>query len=204
MTRLQILSDLHLEVARMPEPRLAPGVDVVVVAGDVVPGAERGFAWLRRRFGPDVPIVTVAGNHEFYGRGVDHEIEAARRLAPRHGITFLQDDSATVGNLRFAGATLWTDYELYDDARGAMRRASHVMNDHRRITAFPPDAARARHRTSRAFLERTPCDVVVTHHLPSARSVHLRGPAPTLPWLLRRDAGARPPRGSRRRAAPAR
>jgi hypothetical protein len=78
----------------------------------------------------------------------------------------------------FAGATLWTDFELFGDQSCAMRVAGDRMNDFRKIRTahyadrFRPQHARARHMASRAFLEtemRTPRDgplVVVTHHAP--------------------------------------
>lgn len=172
--RFQILSDLHADVVRIAPPRLAPKVDVVVVAGDVAAGVDRGFSYLRRHLGPDVPILAVAGNHEFYGGAVDERLAEARAAAPRHGITFLEDEVATVAGVRFAGTTLWTDYAIYGDERTAMRVASAFLNDHSAIRGFPPSAARARHHAARAFLARTRCDVVVSHHLPSHRSVSAR------------------------------
>lgn len=144
----------------------------MVVAGDVMQGVVRGFAYLRGNLGPDVAVVMVAGNHEHYRSSIDAELAAARAAAPRFGITFLEDEVATVAGLTFAGATLWTDYEIYGDPESAKRAASVFLNDHSAIRGFPPTAARARHDASRAFLDRTSCDVVVTHHLPSHRSVH--------------------------------
>lgn len=45
-------------------PSLAPGVDAVIVAGDVGAGGDRGLAYLRRHLGPSVPVVFVMGNRE--------------------------------------------------------------------------------------------------------------------------------------------
>jgi predicted phosphodiesterase len=46
--RLQIFSDVHADVRPSRQIEIAPGVDAVVVAGDVCEGAEKGFAWLRQ------------------------------------------------------------------------------------------------------------------------------------------------------------
>ena len=51
-----------------------------MVAGDLVPRAERGVRWLLERF-PDNAVIFFAGNHEAYGcderRTVEKAIQAA-------------------------------------------------------------------------------------------------------------------------------
>ena len=115
MARLQILSDQHADVVLVAPPRLATGVDVVVVAGDVMAGFDLGFAYLRRHLGREVPIVMVAGNHEFHGAAVDGRLPEAHDAASHHGVIFLENDVATVAGTLFAGGTLWTDYALHSD-----------------------------------------------------------------------------------------
>ena len=65
--KLQLASDLHLEfLQRFPGERLitpAPNADVLILAGDISNGTDAiGLfdSW-------PVPVVYVAGNHEFYG-----------------------------------------------------------------------------------------------------------------------------------------
>ena len=165
--------------------RLAPGADVVVVAGDTCEGCEKGFALLRRAIPAPTPIVAVAGNHEFYKSCLPDELVRARVAAAGHGITFLDDDEVVIGGVRFLGATLWTDYALDGEAWRplAMAAARAAMNDHRRIAMskdpwrrFRPEDALALHRASRRFLGEVLAvpfagpTVVVTHHAPSPRS----------------------------------
>jgi hypothetical protein len=90
----------------------------------------------------------------------------------------LQNEAIRLGNVTFAGATLWTDFDLFDDQRRAMAVAADKMNDFRKIRVsryrdrFRPQHALARHMESRAFLEtemrktRGGPLVVVTHHVP--------------------------------------
>ena len=61
--KLQILSDLHLETEAFdPEP--AAGAELLVLAGDI----DSTWAGLQRFAGWPVPMLMVAGNHEFDGR----------------------------------------------------------------------------------------------------------------------------------------
>jgi predicted phosphodiesterase len=182
--RLQIFSDFHFDVTRAQAPRVVPGVDAVIVAGDVCEGIPRGFQWLRDHLGPDVPIVFVAGNHEYFGRSLAAEQAAGAAAARKLGITFLEGQEARFGRVRFIGATLWADFDLFgEEARAdAMKAAEAFMVDHRQIArtdgrAFLATDARAAHIAARQILvERLaePHDgptVVVTHHAPHKQSL---------------------------------
>jgi Icc-related predicted phosphoesterase len=188
--RLQVFSDLHADVRPPRRIEVAPGVDAVVVAGDTCEGAERGFALLRQIVPMQIPIISVMGNHEYYRRCLPDELAEARRSAPHYGVHLLENDAIVVGGVRFIGATLWTDYAIFGEAKveRAMNVARDGLNDHRRIAwtkqpawrRFRPDEALLLHRQSRAFVEtalKTPftgSTVVVTHHAPHPGSLHPR------------------------------
>ena len=177
---LWIVSDLHLELTRgwdLPSGDARPRFDAMIIAGDLVPRMERGIAWLLERV-PDRPVLYVAGNHEGYGCDVDRTVEKAKRAAEGSKVVVLQNETIRLGSVTFAGATLWTDFDLFGDQWRAMRVAGDRMNDFRKIRTaryagrFRPQHARARHIQSRAFLEtemrkrRGGPLVVVTHHAP--------------------------------------
>jgi Icc-related predicted phosphoesterase len=189
--RIQILSDLHVDAGGLHRPQLVAGVDVLVVAGDVCAGIETGFTVLRHHVPAVTPIVMVAGNHEFYGFGLASELARARAGAAAHNIHFLENAAVVIGGVRFVGATLWTDYELFGLANrnNCMQAAQMGLNDHRLIglttggsndRRFAPLDALALHQQSRAYLDQTlaePHDgptVVVTHHAPHEKSVAMR------------------------------
>lgn len=113
--RLQIFSDLHVDVAPPHPIAVAAGVDAVIVAGDVCQGAEPAFAWLRRIVPLQIPIVMTLGNHEFYRRCWPEEVAIARAQAPLYGVHLLEDAVVALGGARFIGATLWTDYALFGE-----------------------------------------------------------------------------------------
>lgn len=72
--KLWILSDLHLEYDEHFVPTI-PDADVCVVAGDVTQGCGNAIRWLDKMIAPAMPVVYVAGNHEFYRDSVMEGIE---------------------------------------------------------------------------------------------------------------------------------
>ena len=185
LMRIQVLSDLHCDAAPCTMPYPVPGVDAVVVAGDTCSGTEKCFAYLRAAFPAPLPLFIVLGNREFHGRAVVNELRRARSIAPAYQITLLEDRTVVVGDVRFVGATLWTDYRLNgEERREAAISADADRGDFARIAivdrprrAFTPLDAVARHDASSAYIAQTlaePFDgatVVVTHHAPSACSL---------------------------------
>lgn len=182
--RLRILSDLHLEFG--PLTLSAGDEDLVVLAGDIDNGA-RAVGWAAETF--RVPVIYVAGNHEFYGHRFSEVVPALRRAAHGSGVCVLEDEAVVRCGVRFIGATLWTDLALYGDPAGAAVAVEATLADYRLIHAFgtaseaaaplPLRAAdtAARFARSRAALVAAleqpfpGKTVVVTHHLPSPRSI---------------------------------
>ena len=109
--RIQVLSDLHLEYGGEIPP-LAPGAEVVVLAGDLAPAKHRAIRFPAEVWAGAEHILYVPGNHEFHGS----DIEEARRLLALDcadcGVTLLDTAAVTIGHVRFIGATLWTDFRL--------------------------------------------------------------------------------------------
>jgi predicted phosphodiesterase len=177
--RIWPLSDLHIETVRgwdLPRPEHRPAYDVLVCAGDLMPGAARGIRWLAERVN-DKPVVVIAGNHEFFGRDLDREIEKAQEAAAGTNVIFLQNQTAIVSGVLFVGATGWTDFELYGTPDVSMAEAQNGLNDYRKIRVnryterLRPRHTRDRHCETMAFIESSlracPSDlkrVVVTHH----------------------------------------
>jgi predicted phosphodiesterase len=185
--KIQLASDLHLEfLQKWPGERLiAPvhGVDVLVLAGDIANGVQvcKLFSdW-------PVPVLYVAGNHEMYDHPIIGMREKLRRECKEVGIVFMDNDTVTIGGVRFLGATLWTDYRLPRLNRTQsqlMEVAGSRLNDHflirsGRHTFTPADALRT-HEKSRTWLEAQldkPFNgktVVITHHGCHPLSVHPR------------------------------
>jgi hypothetical protein len=185
--RLQILSDLHLETEAF-EPAPAAGAELLVLAGDV----DSSWAGLERFRGWPVPVLFVAGNHEFDGRELDEAWPALRERCEALGFTLLERQSvvrrgADGRRIRFVGTTRWCDFNLFGDPRNerVLRAAGYFMRVQRSTRhgrPFDVHAVREEALACRdwlaAELARAPADwdatVAITHFGPSLRSADPR------------------------------
>jgi len=179
--KLHIVSDIHLEFGKLKYT--PPDCDVVIVAGDTRPGVA-GLIWAAETFGSSMgmPVIYIAGNHEYWGkRRLHHHTEKMRKKAEDLGILFLQNDEVIIDGTRFLGCTLWTDLNLMGDQPLALVRAMTDTMDYQQIKfdikqRLMPFHTLAEHEESLEFLTEslnTPFDgktVVVTHHAPSELS----------------------------------
>ncbi len=186
--KLQLLSDLHLETETF-DPVPAPGADLLVLAGDIDATWE-GYA---RFAGWPVPVLVVAGNHEYDDRELRRVPDDLRALCARHGLQLLHRQATVVTSasglrVRVLGATRWSDFDLFGAAQRprAERAAAYFL----RLMAAtregrPLDAAgvRAEGLACRAWLEgelQRPAGrdwdrtLVITHFAPSLRSADPR------------------------------
>ncbi len=185
--KLQLLSDLHLETEAF-EPQPAPGAELLVLAGDI----DAGWTGLERFAGWPVPVIFVAGNHEFDGRELDEGWPALRAKVEGFGWTMLECQSVVLVDrdgqrVRFVGTVRWTDFDLFgaDRKPQAMRAAAYFMRLMKATRrGLPFDAAAVRDEALRcreglsAELQRPRADwdktVVITHFAPSLRSADRR------------------------------
>lgn len=193
--KIQILSDTHNECCRESYVPAQIDADVVVLAGDIG-RPEQSFPWAAEHF-KGKRIVMVAGNHDAWGCEWHALVKKMRALGERHAIDFLENDAVVIDGVRFVGASLFTDLQLFgaEHYRAALVQARHSMPDFKRIKLAythpalkffglsrlltPEDSANL-HRLSRDYIKECldePFDgplVVVTHHAPSFQSVEKR------------------------------
>ena len=175
--RIRIYSDLHLE--REPFSPPASDADLVVLAGDIANGAA-GIGWAKATF--RVPVLYLAGNHEYYD-GEFESVQRAMRAAAGGAVELLDCSGAVIGGVRFLGCTLWTDYSLTPpDERAAVIEDSRKLNpDYQKIrigsrAMLPEDAIAlcSRHRSWLAAELARPfpgATVTITHFAPHPRSI---------------------------------
>ncbi|WP_076592148.1 metallophosphoesterase family protein [Herminiimonas arsenitoxidans] len=189
--RLLILSDLHHELWRERAPVIdisASRPDAVILAGDINTGA-KAVEWAACTF-PKIPVLYIHGNHESYGKNleeVQNEIELACYAAGN--IHFLNCGEYVFRDVRFLGATMWTDFRLFgdDDRQAAMREAEAVMVDYKRIRLANKGYRKLRagdtaqfHSLHKSWLRTKLAEsfpgktVVITHMAPSILSVSER------------------------------
>lgn len=180
--KLLVLSDLHLEF----EPLTPPAVeaDVIVLPGDIWT-KDNGIYWARETW-PDKPIIYVAGNHEYYRTERNAMLKTLRTSARETDVHFLENDEVMLDGVRFLGCTLWTDFLLFGWKKrlDCMQDGWENLNDFKLIhegqERFMPEDAIRLFKESKTWLSAKLSEkhdgstVVVTHHLPSMKSVSAR------------------------------
>ena len=185
--RIQLLSDLHLETESFT-PTPAADAELLVLAGDI----DSSWAGLELFRGWPVPVIFVAGNHEFDEREITQTWPALRERCTQLGIRLLECETLVLTDaagqrIRFVATTRWCDFDLFGVAQRerAMRAASYFMKIMRATRhGAPLDAAAVREEALvcgawlRAELERPKgswdVTVVITHFAPSLRSADPR------------------------------
>jgi Icc-related predicted phosphoesterase len=161
-----VCADLHCEFhpdgGRELIARILPDADIAVVAGDlaVAGGLRSALGLLAERYRH---VIYVAGNHDYYHSSLE-EVEHLRKTLGLRNVYWLEDEVAGIGGVRFVGCTLWFGHHRADmeaeisdfDVISGIRQWVHQKN-----------------ARSLAFLRSnvTRDSVVVTHHLPSTRSI---------------------------------
>jgi Icc-related predicted phosphoesterase len=177
--KIQLLSDLHIECAPY-KFRVEPSVDVLVLAGDISHfGKMEKILTALAGAHPSLQIVYILGNHEFYGETLSEVTVAAKALRIPN-VHILVNSTVEIGGVVFIGSTLWSDIDMKVEAE-----VTAYMNDYRVIYAsedrlVTPTDTVAEFKRNCAFLaEQLEANagkrvVVVTHHLPTFKSIHPR------------------------------
>jgi predicted phosphodiesterase len=188
--KIHIISDLHLEFSGYDVQALE--ADVIILGGDIGTGM-RGIQWAAQLLRTtEAHIVYVAGNHEFYRQDINTLRDAMRKYcsAPegwsgdssQHRLHFLDNSEAVIKGVRVLGCTLWSDFNMFGTPEKSMEDARRGLNDFHLIRhhnhMFKPFDATKLHVESVAWLtwklmseQFDGKTVVVTHHLPSMKSV---------------------------------
>ncbi|UXH78606.1 metallophosphoesterase [Roseateles amylovorans] len=202
--RLQLISDLHLERQTDFTSTAVPGVDLLVLAGDVG-SYQAGSRLVTDDFGlgrfsplrPDAAwsrVLYVPGNHEFDGLEYTPTYDRLRRTCEELGIEWLDREVIVIDGVRFVGTTLWSDFDALAvglptltqqlAARDkAFRAANYYLRKYSTLRNGQPMLAedlRALALDCQDWLRRTletPFDgktAVVSHFAPSLRSADPR------------------------------
>jgi predicted phosphodiesterase len=171
--RIQVLSDLHIEVhadrgdsfVRSLDPT---GVDVLVLAGDIAAGEIIPEVLTRfcRRY-ENAKVLYVHGNHEFFGSNRDRVVQWTRTAEVENvNLTWLDNSLTEIDGQRFLGTPLWFS------SNPETQRLKGNIGDFEHIRGYEAWVYEENAHALR-FLnqELQEGDVVITHHLPHDRSI---------------------------------
>lgn len=184
---LLIMSDLHFEwdkattdYSKLINKKVA---DIAVLAGDIA-GGTYGIHFVRHLISLGYKVLYVLGNHEFYGYKIQDVINEWIVLEDEtDGLYLLDNSSVTIDGVEFFGSTFWSslgtssndmviDYFIRQKIKG--------NTDFRLIEDLTPETMAVIHHESAhklfKLIENSEAEkkVVITHYLPSEKSVHER------------------------------
>ena len=177
--KIQIISDLHQEFGST-ELNFDHS-DIVVLAGDVNLGT-KGIEWIKHKI-PDKPVIYVLGNHEYYKGSYPKTLNKIKEAALDSNVFVLENSFVDIQDVRFHGATLWTDFSIFGNPVHYGMICQLQMNDYKMIRRDPSYSKMRTmdtfkiHQLSRQWLKESLenskgfKNIVVTHHAPSLLSV---------------------------------
>jgi len=137
--KLQLLSDLHIEVHPHLQVAPAAGADLLVLAGDIgsyqagssLAEPDFGLARFSPRHGWPAPVVYVPGNHEYDNADFDAVHQRLRATCEALDILWLERETLVIDGVRFVGTTLWADFDALvepgDDLAEALKKRGKAM-----------------------------------------------------------------------------
>ena len=174
--KLQILSDLHLESFDNDYmdflDEIQTDADVLAIAGDLTTKSTLDSV-LSELCGRYSHVVYVLGNHEFYGgynysdldKVVCEVITYRNQINPN--FHYLDYGHVIIDGHKFIGNTMW-----FPDSTLA-RTKKNYLNDFNKIRGFESWVYHQNRTDSRSLFGNTEHDdIVITHHLPSFKSVN--------------------------------
>ena len=177
--KVQLLSDIHVE---FHDYSVDPyDSELIILAGDIHV-KEKGVDWAISNI-KDKPVLYVLGNHEFYGKAYPKLVSSLKEKTKDTNVHILEKDVFSINGINFLGCTLWTDFELFGDARLTGYQCQQMMTDYKKIRVSPKYSKLKSidvsiiHRQSVDWLKQelkkreNETNVVITHHGPSTLSL---------------------------------
>lgn len=154
--KIRLISDLHLGINRCDEKggnrfgfeqdnETLNSTDVILIAGDVGGSFKEDCEFYDRlltQLDDTTKVFTIFGNHSYYDYDMEGitKTEGIKRLQKLYSkddkVTFLENDSVTIGDYVFVGCTMYTDFSLYSDIEKAKTSSQYMINDFRYVHIY--------------------------------------------------------------------
>lgn len=200
---VRIFSDVHLDfdipsniknflfdMLWKPEPLDEDKETILILAGDLW-HSKKYFEFMQRSWLSDLStrfhsIIVVLGNHDFWGGNITYEYDYFRSKVKEknlQNVYLLQNNTIKIGDYKFIGGTLWTNYNNQDyDTKnfyktGQMKDYKFIREGviYKKIT--PETLLKEHYRTKNYIIDNATKNYpqqklwVITHHLPSFLSL---------------------------------
>jgi len=129
--KILFLSDLHLSFNNKSLDIQQTEFDVVVLTGDI-DTYTKGAIWAINNF-INMPIIYIAGNHEYYGYDIEEVNKELYFLSTQYNnFYFLNNNSVIIDDIKFIGTSLWSNFLLYgkDNQKKCIEASEIRLNDY--------------------------------------------------------------------------
>ena len=191
MTKLTILSDLHIDINKDYDFSALKDQEFVIIAGDIAGNPPQVKHFIENNISHGL---FIEGNHLGYSKSGQYQIDfrqgAERWLRNEFKdspVKYLENDIYEHEDVIFIGCTLWTDFELYgqnykEDAINVawtrMNDYNYIMCEHDEdlVKLFPRKTINW-HIKSVNFIQKICKEnpdkkiVIISHHAPSKKSI---------------------------------
>jgi predicted phosphodiesterase len=187
--KIQVLSDLHLEVTSF-DIKVHEEAEVLVLAGDIIAlqnNCKKLYCLENIIKKVNIPIVYIFGNHENYGYGrIKDNVKIVKTLEVKYPhFHFLDNETWIYKDVEFIGSTLWTDFELAPSKVYFVSQVEMAINDFNLILSDNVGHLTVRDVISMNIVARRFIDsavrvknglkkVVVTHFVPTEKAIALQ------------------------------
>lgn len=165
--------------------KVVEDAEVLVIAGDFTVAK---FIGKLEAFAKSIKkqVIFVPGNHDYYGGVFNAVNEKLEQIDSNlDNLHFLNNNSVTIEDAKFIGSALWSNFDLAPNPVEFARLIGPLISDFSEISKsltskFSPHDCVKLNEESRLFLQNeinTPYGrkkVVITHFLPSPKSIHPR------------------------------
>lgn len=133
MTKIKLISDTHLEISDKQMEFILnehdfTDTDYLVMAGDIG-NYKNTYDFVGKLYyqNPDMTIIHVNGNHEFYNSYLEKQWYSNKQFHHLDRVPYIDKKDKIV----FLGCTLWTNFNNKDSL--VMLNAKSIMNDYKYI-----------------------------------------------------------------------
>lgn len=184
--KIRILSDLHIDVSKFSIKPI--GEDLLILAGDISNKPEDTFNFIKKYIQQglnlelELKVIFIMGNHDYYNDTIKDRLKYWKHFEQKLGpnFHFLHQNSIVLGDIEFYGTTLWSDVDISDvtdDKFFYYNDFNYIRKTgiYNKIT--PSDYSELYKQDLdklTGFLDKETKfkRVIITHHLPSYKSVN--------------------------------
>lgn len=146
MSKILVMSDLHMEWGNKITVDKVDGVDFLVLAGDI--GNYKSHLPFIEECAKHYKVIYVLGNHEFYLRSLK-EVRDFWASVNIQNFYFLDNSSVVIDGIEFIGSTLWVNFN--NGSPHCLMNAAIEIKDFQKITNEAEDDCISSHEIYREF-----------------------------------------------------